>query len=90
MLHFPGALSMANRGPNTNSAQFFITVADAGKLYIVLLTRYKLDWLDGKHQVFGRVVDGFKLVKGINNVATGRKTNRPIEEIKIANCGLAE
>jgi len=59
----PGLLSMANSGPNTNGCQFFITTATC-------------DFLDGKHVVFGKVIDGMLTLRKIENVPTG-PNNRP-------------
>ncbi|KAJ1304960.1 hypothetical protein OPQ81_006092 [Rhizoctonia solani] len=69
----PGLLSMANSGPNTNGCQFFITAA-------------KCDFLDGKHVVFGKVIDGILTLRKIENVATG-PNNRPKLTVKIVECG---
>jgi peptidyl-prolyl isomerase H (cyclophilin H) len=71
----PGLLSMANSGPNTNGCQFFIT-CDAA------------DWLDGKHVVFGRVIeDGMRIVRMIENVSVLGANNRPKMPVIIAQCG---
>ncbi|KIK53611.1 hypothetical protein GYMLUDRAFT_77415 [Collybiopsis luxurians FD-317 M1] len=69
----PGLLSMANSGPNTNGCQFFVTTA-------------KCDFLDGKHVVFGKVIDGMLTLRKIENVATG-PNNRPKLVVKITECG---
>ncbi|EPQ53031.1 hypothetical protein GLOTRDRAFT_100792 [Gloeophyllum trabeum ATCC 11539] len=69
----PGLLSMANSGPNTNGCQFFITTA-------------KCPFLDGKHVVFGRVLDGMLTLRKIEAVPTG-PNNRPKLAVKIVECG---
>ncbi|KAF9262386.1 hypothetical protein L218DRAFT_960200 [Marasmius fiardii PR-910] len=68
-----GLLSMANSGPNTNGCQFFITTA-------------KCDFLDGKHVVFGKVIEGMLTLRKIENVPTGQN-NRPKLAVKIVECG---
>ncbi|KAJ8318816.1 hypothetical protein KUTeg_003907 [Tegillarca granosa] len=68
----PGILSMANAGPNTNGSQFFLCTAET-------------TWLNGKHVVFGSVVEGMDVVKAVE--AVGSQSGKTSKEVKIVDCG---
>ena len=68
----PGLLSMANAGPHTNGSQFFITT---------VVTQ----WLDGKHVVFGKVVEGLDVVKQME--AVGSRSGSTSQPVVIADSG---
>jgi len=72
-----GALAMANSGPNTNGSQFFIVTADA------------CPWLDGKHTVFGKVVEGMDVVERLNDVSTSG-SDKPLTPVYISSIELGD
>jgi cyclophilin family peptidyl-prolyl cis-trans isomerase len=72
-----GALAMANAGPNTNGSQFFIVTAD------------ECSWLEGKHTVFGRVVEGQDVADRISQVDRDSR-DKPTTPVTIERIELSE
>jgi peptidylprolyl isomerase len=65
---------MANCGPHTNQSQFFITFV-------------KCPWLDGKHVVFGKVIDGTQIVDELNKTI-GTSNGKPKKKVTVVDCGI--
>ncbi|EDJ8354863.1 peptidylprolyl isomerase [Listeria monocytogenes] len=96
-----GALSMANTGPNTNGSQFFIVqkpdmpadmlgqMEQAG-FPVEVIEAYKqggTPWLDGRHTVFGHVIEGMDVVDEIANLPTGMQ-DKPVNDVVIEKINI--
>ncbi|EAG5905258.1 peptidylprolyl isomerase [Listeria monocytogenes] len=96
-----GALSMANAGPNTNGSQFFIVqkpdmpadmlgqMEQAG-FPVEIIEAYKqggTPWLDGRHTVFGHVIEGMDVVDEIANLPTGMQ-DKPVNDVVIEEINI--
>jgi peptidyl-prolyl cis-trans isomerase A (cyclophilin A) len=71
-----GRLAMANAGPGTNGSQFFVTVGEA-------------PWLNGRHTIFGQVIEGYDVVEAISKVPTG-PNDRPADDVVLERIDITD
>ena len=83
---------MANKGPNTNGSQFFITLRACPHLngpfhfHRSLSQKLKREYCEpGKHVVFGKVIEGMDVIRKVENTRTTRE--KPNQDVVIAQCG---
>lgn len=104
LMNLRGALSMANAGPGTNGSQFFIVQASSVPANMLkqmkdyeypeqVINAYAeqggTPWLDGKHTVFGQVVNGMDVIDAMADVAKNAQ-DKPLEEISITGITVVE
>lgn len=104
LMNLRGALSMANAGPGTNGSQFFIVQASSVPANMLkqmkdyeypeqVINAYAeqggTPWLDGKHTVFGQVVNGMDVIDAMADVAKNGQ-DKPLEEISITGITVVE
>jgi peptidyl-prolyl cis-trans isomerase A (cyclophilin A) len=71
-----GRLAMANAGPGTNGSQFFVTVAET-------------PWLNGKHTIFGQVIDRYDVVESISKLPTAG-ADKPIDDVILERVDISD
>lgn len=71
-----GRLAMANAGPGTNGSQFFVTVAET-------------PWLNGRHTIFGEVIDGYDVVESISKLPT-LAADKPADDVILERVDIAD